>query len=113
MNNRPISPFLSYRFNEQTVVFTDVVIWTPSNGKSVKIYGLVLSTNNKCMITLKFGTGPSAKTLLKLYLAANSSQVVSFYAPIQGLTNEVVSWSNTSASNVALTLFGQEVQSYN
>lgn len=109
MNDRPINPTLGYRFNEQTAIFTDVVVWTPKSGKSVGLYGIVLSSTKVCTITLKFGTGVSAKTFLKLQMATNSSQALTFYAPMQGLTNEVVSWSSTPASNVTLSLFGEEV----
>ena len=111
LNDRPLAPILGYRFNEQTTVFTDIVVWAPANGKSIRVYGIILSTatNKTSTISVKFGTGVSAKTLLKLQMGSKSSQVLMFPAPVQGLVNEAVSWSNTPAADVTLSLFGQEV----
>ncbi|KLU61649.1 hypothetical protein CEB3_c20820 [Peptococcaceae bacterium CEB3] len=102
---------MGYRFNEQTTAFTDIVVWAPASGKSVRVYGIVLSTatNNTSTLTVKFGTGVSAKTLLKLRMGSDSSQVLLFPVPIQGLANQAVSWSSTPAAEVTLSLFGQEV----
>ncbi|KLU67553.1 hypothetical protein DEAC_c07670 [Desulfosporosinus acididurans] len=110
MNDRPINQTLKYRYDEQTSTFTDVIIWTPSSGKTIMLYGIILSTNKGCTLTVKFGIGLSASTFLKIQLANNTNQVVTFSNPVAGLTNQVVSWSGgVAGSDITVTLIGNEV----
>lgn len=102
-------PTGTFKTSEQTGAFTDIVIWTPASGKKVRLYGAMVSTTLTADITLKFGTGGGATTISVTHLATTGSFTFTFATPIEGQTNQVVSWSGGAATSTAdITLFGEE-----